>query len=124
MEAIYVSINRQMDKEDVVYTMEWCSCGYVLTKSCLTYYDPMDCSLAGSSVYGISHEYWNGLSFPSPGDLPSPGIEPASPALASGCFMTEQLGKLGTEYCSAIKRMNVCYWQQHGWTWKESHLVK
>ena len=26
-------------------------------------------------------EYWNGLPFPSPGDLPSPGIEPGSPAL-------------------------------------------
>ena len=26
-------------------------------------------------------EYWTGLSFPSPGDLPNPGIEPASPAL-------------------------------------------
>jgi len=25
-------------------------------------------------------EYWNGLPFPSPGDLPSPGIEPQSPA--------------------------------------------
>ena len=26
-------------------------------------------------------EYWTGLSFPSPGDLPNPGSEPASPAL-------------------------------------------
>ena len=26
-------------------------------------------------------EYWSGLPFPSPGDLPNPGIEPASPAL-------------------------------------------
>ena len=26
-------------------------------------------------------EYWSGLSFPSPGDLPDPGIEPGSPAL-------------------------------------------
>ena len=26
-------------------------------------------------------EYWNGLPFPSPGDLPDPGIEPRSPAL-------------------------------------------
>ena len=26
-------------------------------------------------------EYWNGLSFPSPGDLPDSGIEPASPTL-------------------------------------------
>ena len=26
-------------------------------------------------------EYWSGLPFPSPGDLPNPGIEPASPVL-------------------------------------------
>ena len=31
-------------------------------------------------------EYWNWLPFPSPGDLPNPGIEPASPALAGGFF--------------------------------------
>ena len=29
-------------------------------------------------------EYWSGLPFPSAGDLPDPGIEPASPSLASG----------------------------------------
>ena len=34
-------------------------------------------------------EYWSGLPFPSPGDLPDPGIEPASPALAGGFFTTE-----------------------------------
>ena len=28
-----------------------------------------------------SQEYWNGLPFSSPGDLPNPGIEPESPAL-------------------------------------------
>ena len=38
-------------------------------------------------------EYWSGLPFPSPGDLPNPGIEPASPALASGFFTTEPPGK-------------------------------
>ena len=32
--------------------------------------------------------YWSGLPFPSPGDLPNPGIEPASPALA-GRFFTK-----------------------------------
>ena len=32
-------------------------------------------------------EYWSGLPFPTPGDLPNPGIEPASPALAGG-FLT------------------------------------
>ena len=38
---------------------------------------------------GVSRqEYWSGLLFP-PGDLPNPGIEPASPALAGGFFTTE-----------------------------------
>ena len=50
-------------------------------------------------------EYWSGLPFPSPGDLPDPGIKPVSlmsPALASGLFTTratlealEQNGSLG-----------------------------
>ena len=41
-------------------------------------------------------EYWSGLLFPPPGDLPHPGIKPtspAAPALASGFFNTEPLGK-------------------------------
>ena len=33
-------------------------------------------------------EYWSGLSFPSPGDLPDPGMELASPALAGEFFTT------------------------------------
>ena len=38
-------------------------------------------------------EYWSGLPFPSPGDLPDPGIKPMSPALAGGFFTTEPPGK-------------------------------
>jgi len=41
-------------------------------------------------------EYWGGLSFPSPGDLPDPEIKPvspSSPALAGGFFTTEPYGK-------------------------------
>ena len=34
-------------------------------------------------------EFWSGLPFSFPGDLPDPGIEPASPALAGGFFTTE-----------------------------------
>ena len=37
-------------------------------------------------------EYWSGLPFPSPGDLPNPGIEPKYPALAGGFFITEPPG--------------------------------
>ena len=38
-------------------------------------------------------EDWSGLQFPSPGDLPDPGIKPMSPALARGFFITEPPGK-------------------------------
>ena len=38
-------------------------------------------------------EYWSALPFPSPGDLPDPGIEPTSPALAGGFFTAESHGK-------------------------------
>ena len=34
-------------------------------------------------------EYWSGLPFPSPGDLPDPGIEPGSSASAGGFFTTD-----------------------------------
>ena len=38
--------------------------------------DPIEGSLPGSSVHGLSRqEYWSGLPFPSPGDLPEAGIE-------------------------------------------------
>ena len=48
---------------------------------CLTLCDPMDCSLLGSSLHGILQARvleWR-LPFPSPGDLPDPGIKPGLP---------------------------------------------
>ena len=42
-----------------------------------------------------SQEYWSGLPFPSPGDLPNPGIEPRSPALQTDALPSEPLGKHG-----------------------------
>ena len=38
-------------------------------------------------------EYWNGLPFPSPGDLPHPGIQPGSPALQADALLPEPPGK-------------------------------
>ena len=38
-------------------------------------------------------EYWSGLPFPSPGDLPNPGIEPGSPALEADALPSEPPGK-------------------------------
>ena len=38
-------------------------------------------------------EYWSGYPFPSPGDLPNPGIEPRSPSLQSDSLPAEPQGK-------------------------------
>ena len=38
-------------------------------------------------------EYWSGLPFPSPGDLPNPGIEPGAPALQADALTSEPPGK-------------------------------
>ena len=38
-------------------------------------------------------EYWSGLPFPSPGDLPNPGIKPGSPALQADTLPSEPPGK-------------------------------
>ena len=43
------------------------------------------------------HEYWSELPFSPPGDLPNPGIEPGSPALAGRLFTTEPPGGLNKQ---------------------------
>ena len=42
-------------------------------------------------------EYWSGLPFPSPDDLPDPGIELESPSFQADALTSEWLGKLNTE---------------------------
>ena len=55
---------------------------------------PWTVACQASPVMGFSkQEYWNGLPFPSAGDLPDPGIKPASPPLTGGFFTTEPPGK-------------------------------
>ena len=53
---------------------------------------------APQSMGSVRQEYWSGLPFPTPGDLPEPGIEPTflpSPALAGGLFTTSTTGLEG-----------------------------
>ena len=67
------------------YPHTYCCC--LVTKSCPTRCDPMDCHLQDSSVLGISQaRILEWVAFPSPGDLPDPGTEPA---LAGRCFTAE-----------------------------------
>ena len=49
-------------------------------------------SQAPLSMRFSRQEYWSGLPFPSPGDLPNPGMEPGSPELQTDSFLSEPLG--------------------------------
>ena len=44
-------------------------------------------------IYLCVQDYWSGLAFPSPGDLPDPEIEPGSPALQADSLTSEPPGK-------------------------------
>ena len=64
--------------------------GGLVTKSCPTLVTPWTVACQAPLSVGFSiQEYWSGLPFPSPGDLPDPGIKPMSPALQAHSSPTE-----------------------------------
>ena len=69
---------------------------------CLTLSDLMDCVAcqAPLSMEFSRQEYWSGLPFHSPGDLPDPGIKPRSLALQADSLLSETPGKT---YINALK---------------------
>ena len=73
-------------------------CCCLITKLCPTLFAiPWTvASLPGSSVHGIAQaRILEWVAIPLPGDLPDPGIEPASPALAGGFFILSHQGSDG-----------------------------
>ena len=54
---------------------------------------------APSSMGFSRQEYWSGLPFPSPGDLPDPGIKLGSPALQADALTSEPPGKQNLKLC-------------------------
>ena len=55
---------------------------------------PWTVAYQASPSMGFSRqEYWSGLPFPSPGDLPDPGIKPGFPALEADALTSEPPGK-------------------------------
>jgi len=61
------------------------------------------------SIEFSRQEYWSGLPFPSPGDLPDPGIKPGSPALQADSLQSEPpaCGRVGTKGRSRNKAKSV-----------------
>ena len=66
----------------------------LVAELCPILFNPMGCGPPGSFSMGFSRqEYWSGLPFPSPGNLPDSGIKPRSPALQADSLPSEPLGK-------------------------------
>ena len=66
----------------------------LVVQSCLTLCNPMDCSQrAPLSIEFSRQEYWSGLTCPSPGTLPDPGMEPRSPPRQTDSLPSEPPGK-------------------------------
>ena len=77
--ACFIHQNVWMYVHVVLCISEWVS---EVAQSCPTLCDPWTVAHQAPPSMGLSRqEYWSGLPFPSPGDLPNPGIEPRSPVL-------------------------------------------
>ena len=64
--------------------------GVLVAQSCPTPATPWTVAhQAPRSMGFFSQEYWSGLPFPSPGDLPDPGIEPGSPEFQADALTSE-----------------------------------
>ena len=80
--CVSVCVN-EMEQEEAEIT------GGIVTESCPTLVTPWSVAHQAPLSMGFyRQDYWSGLSFPSPGDLPDPGIEPGSPQLPAGSLPT------------------------------------
>ena len=83
------------------------SCPTLVTSWTVAHWAPL-------SMKFSRQEYWSGLPFPSPGDLPDPGIQPGSPALQADSLPSEPPGK-------PFKGSGTCKWErwlvQPRWPW-------
>ena len=73
--------------EKCIFSWKWkCSCSVVVTPWTVARQAPLSNEFS-------KQEYWSGLPFPSPGDLPDPGIEPGSSTLWTNSLLSEPPGK-------------------------------
>ena len=94
----------------------WAKECVLVTQSCLTLCDPMNCSSPGCGVHGFSRqEYWGGLPFPSPGDLPDPRSHLGLPHCRLILHhLSQKRSPRGKERVGRIERV----------TWKHNHYMK
>ena len=81
-----------------------------MAQSCPTLCNPMDCTHQAPPSMGFSRqEYWSGLPFPSPADLPDPGIEHGSPACRQTLYSLSHQGSPFTRACFPVSCLTSCF---------------
>ena len=91
----YICMCIYMCTHTCMCTYMWCALFWLVTQSRLTLFvTPWVAARQGPLSMGFPRqEYWSGLPFLPPGDLPNPGIQPSSSALIGRFFTTEPSGK-------------------------------
>ena len=84
------------NRELLVYVLIlWSEVKWKLLGCAQLFVTPLTVACQALLSVGFSRqEYWNEMPFPSPGDLPNPGIEPRSPTLWAGSLLSEPPGKV------------------------------
>ena len=83
-----------------------CVCVCEVVQLCPTLVTPWTVAYQAPLSMGFSRqEYWSGVPFPSPGDLPNPGIEPSSPTLWADALTSEPPGKPGVLQSLGLQRV-------------------
>ena len=113
-----------------VYEVKWSE----VIQTCPTFCDRWTVAHQAPPSMGFSRqEYWSGLPFPSPGDLPNPGIEPRSPTLQADALTSAPPGKPSIHtyidiysevQLSHKKRRKSYHLWHHGWTWRVWYAMK
>ena len=84
---------------------------------CPTLGNPMDCNCQNPPSMGFPRqEYWSGLPFPFPGDLPNQGIGPGSPTLLAASLLSKPQGGLRWSI-SAIRVVSILWNSAFKWVY-------
>ena len=96
--------------------LSWLRSQVLVAQWCLALCNPMDCSPPLSMRFS-RQGYWSGLLFPSPGDLPNPGIKPGSPALQADSIPSEPQGSPLSWLSETIKLYFCCCRVEGNYLW-------
>ena len=84
-------------------------CCCLVTRSCPTLCDLLDCSASNSSVHGTEARILESVAICTLGDLPGSGIQPAYPALAHRFFTTEPPGKSSLIFIAFVNKLKLTF---------------